>query len=173
MPSRNADLRTLALMGCCLVSIGKMAYGNTVTVSPSTHHNPVTTAAPPMDVPRFEPGLWQYRRTVMGDDSPARKISVLRKCADPSTEIRRKMADLEKRSCQFAPLAHRHNRYLSSWTCPTPLGPTRFSAVLIVRGSAGYTDLSEMRSAQHSARQRIDAVRIGECSTNGLGDQFR
>jgi len=92
---------------------------------------------------------------------------MLRKCADPSTEIRKKMAELGKRSCRFAPLTHRLHRYTSSWVCPTPLGPTRFRAVLIVRGTAGYTDLSEMRTTQHVTRQRIEAARIGECPASG------
>jgi hypothetical protein len=92
---------------------------------------------------------------------------MLRKCADPSTEIRKKMAELGKRSCQFAPLAHLWGRYVTSWTCPTPLGPTRFRAVLIVRGAVAYTDLSEMRTAEHVARQRIEAARIGECPASG------
>jgi hypothetical protein len=122
--------------------------------------------APAAEVPFFEPGLWEYRRTVVKEGSPSPQISMLRKCADPSTEIRKKFVELGKRSCRFAPLAHRHHRYISSWICATPLGPTRFRAVLIVRGTAGYTDLSEMRTTEHVARQRIEAARIGECPAN-------
>jgi hypothetical protein len=120
-----------------------------------------------VELPAFQAGLWQYRRTVVKDDSPSPRISMLRKCADPSTEIRTKMAQLESRSCRFAPLVRRRGRYLSTWICPTPEGPTRFRAVLIVKGATGYTDLSEMRSAQHVARQRIEATRIGACPENG------
>jgi hypothetical protein len=92
---------------------------------------------------------------------------MLRKCADPSIEIREKKAQLESRGCRFAPLTRRRGRYISLWICPTPLGPTRFRAALIVRGAGGYTDLSEMRSAEHMARQRIEAKRIGECPESG------
>jgi hypothetical protein len=92
---------------------------------------------------------------------------MLKKCADPSTEIREKMAQLGHKGCQFAPLARRRGRYLSSWVCPTPLGPTRFRAVLIVRGAGGYTDLSEIRTREQVARQRIEATRIGECPESG------
>lgn len=88
---------------------------------------------------------------------------MLRKCADPSTEIREKMTQLESRSCRFAPLSRHYSRYYSSWTCPTPEGPTSFRAVLIVRGAAGYTDLTEMHSTQRRTRQTIEAQRIGEC----------
>jgi hypothetical protein len=119
-----------------------------------------------VELPAFQAGLWQYRRTVVKDDSPSPRISMLRKCADPSTEIRTKMAQLESRSCQFTPFARQQNRYTASWTCPTPNGPMSFRAVLIVKGVTGYTDLSEMRSAQHVARWRIEAIRIGACPEN-------
>jgi hypothetical protein len=126
-----------------------------------------------VELPFFEPGLWEYRRTLVKDGIPSRQITVLRKCADPSTEIREKMAQLRKRDCQFAPLVHRLHRYNSSWICPTVLGPTRFHAVLIVRGSVGYTDLSEMRTTESVTRQRIEAARIGDCPASGPEKQFR
>jgi hypothetical protein len=100
------------------------------------------------------------------DNSPARRVSLLRRCAEPSAEIRTKMAQLESRSCQFTPFARQQNRYTASWTCPTPEGPMSFRAVLIVKGAAGYTDLSEVRSTQHVSRQRIEAIRIGACPEN-------
>jgi hypothetical protein len=126
-----------------------------------------------LEVPFFQAGLWEYRRTVMNDDLPGPQISVLRKCADPSTEIGLKMSQLGHNGCRFAPLTHRRGRYFSSWTCPTPLGLTRFRAVLIVRGTAGYTDVSEMRAATHVARQRIDAVWLGDCPASANGEQLR
>ncbi|HTL91315.1 MAG TPA: DUF3617 family protein [Steroidobacteraceae bacterium] len=167
MSLRRAVFGTLATVGCCLLlpPLGQPGYANTEPPR-STHHKPVTIGAAAVEVPFFEPGLWEYRRTVVKEGSPGAQISMLRKCADPSTEIREKFVELGKRSCRFAPLAHRHHRYISSWICPTPLGPTKFRAVLIVRGAAGYTDLSEMRTTEHVARQRIEAARIGECPAN-------
>ena len=173
MSLRSAVFGTLTTVGCCLLApVGQRAHASTEPPR-NTHHKPATTAAAAVELPFFEPGLWEYRRTVVKDDSPSPQISMLRKCADPSTEIRKKIAELGKRSCQFAPLAHRHHRYISSWTCPTPLGPARFRAVLIVRGAVRYTDLSEMRTTEHVARQRVDAARIGECPAGGLDSQFR
>jgi hypothetical protein len=173
MPLRSAAFGTLAIVVCCLLPpAGEPAHANTEPSRSPHPHKPAGTAAA-VELPVLQPGLWQYRRTVVKDDSPAPQISVLRKCADPSTEIRQKMAQLGHNGCRFAPLTHRHGRYISSWTCPTPLGPTRFRAVLIVRGAVRYTDLSEMRAADHVSRQRIEAAWIGECSTGGLGGQFR
>ena len=169
MSLRRVLFGTLTLAGCCLLPpFGRPSHANTEPPR-STHHKPATTAAAAVELPFFEPGLWEYRRTVVKDGVPSPQITMLRKCADPSTEIRSKMAELGKRSCRFAPLTLRHQRYLSRWTCPTPLGPTRFRAVLIVRSPAGYTDLSEMRTTEHVARQRIEAARIGECPASGPG----
>jgi hypothetical protein len=173
MPMRSAAFGTLAAMGCCLLPpLGHPAHASHEPPR-STHHKHATLSAPEADLPFFQPGLWEYRRTVVSDASPAPQISILRKCADPSTEIRRKMAQLGHRGCRFAPLAHRRGRYISSWTCPTRLGPTRFRAVLIVRDAARYTDLSEMRAGAQVARQRIEAAWIGECSASVPGGQLR
>jgi hypothetical protein len=173
MPVRSAAFGTLAMVSCWLLPPpGHPAHANT-ELPHSTHHNSAAKAPAAADLPFFEPGLWEYRRTMVNDGTPSPQISMLRKCADPSTEIRSKMAELGKRSCRFGPVKHRLHRYFSSWICQTPLGPTRFHAVLIVRGTVRYTDLSEMRTTEHVTRQRIEAARIGECPASGDDRQFR
>ena len=168
MPVRSLAFGTLTIIACCLLPHpGQPARANTEPNRSAQHHKSATTTATPVQLPAFQAGLWQYRQTVMKDDSPTPRISMLRKCADPSAEIREKMAQLKRRSCEFAPLAHRHGRYFSNGVCPTPLGPTRIRAVLIARGAGGYTDLSETRTREHLARQRIEATRIGECPGSG------
>ena len=171
MSLRSAVLYPLTL-AYCLAPIGHPAHASTEPPH-DTHHKSAATTAAAAELPFFAPGLWEYRRTLVKDGTPSSQISVLRKCADPSVEIRTKMAELGKRNCRFAPLRHRHQRYFSTWTCPTPLGPTKFRAVLIVRGASGYTDVSEMRTDEHVARQRIEAARIGECPASGPDKQFR
>jgi hypothetical protein len=156
------------MLACCLLPLPEQpARANTEPGRSAHHHKPAAPTATAVQLPLFQAGLWQYRRTVVNTDSPTPHVSMLKKCADPSTEIREKMAQLGHKGCRFAPLARRRGRYLSSWVCPTPLGPTRFRAVLIVRGAGGYTDLSEMRTREHVARQRIEATRIGECPESG------
>ena len=173
MPLRSALFGTLTTVSCCLLCpLGRPTHASTEPPR-TTHHHSAPTAAAPIELPFFEPGLWEYRRTVTNDDSPGPQFSMLRKCADPSTEIRKKMTDLGKTSCRFAPLAHRRGRYISNWTCVTPLGPTSFRAVLVVRGAVGYTHLSEMRAREHVSRQRIEATRIGDCPSSGHDAEFR
>ena len=168
MPVRSAAFGTLAILGGCLLpSFPQPAHANTPPPQTGLPHKTTKIAPAAVTLPAFQPGLWLYRRTVVKEDSPTPRVSVLKKCADPSTEIRDKMVQLKRQSCEFTPLARRRGRYFSSWICPTPLGPTKFHAVLIVRGSRGYTDLSEMRTREHIARQRIEATRIGECPDKG------
>jgi len=168
MPVRSAAFGTLTIVACCfLPPAAQPARANSEPSRSPHHHRPAAITAAGVELPVFQAGLWQYRRTVVKDGSPTPQVSMLRKCADPSTEIREKMAQLKRRSCQFAPLARRRGRYFSSGICPTPEGPTRFRAVLIVRGAGGYTDVSEVRTREHVARQRIEATRIGACPENG------
>jgi hypothetical protein len=167
MPVRSVAFGTVALVGCCLLPpLGHPAHASAEQPR-STHHKRATQSAANADLPFFLPGLWQYRRTVVKDGVLDPRIAVLKKCADPSTEIRTKMTQLEGRSCQFAPLARQRNRYLARWTCATPLGPMNFRTVLITKGATSYVDLNEMRSAQSVTRQRIEAVRVGECPASG------
>jgi hypothetical protein len=129
---------------------------------------PAAPAAPTRDhstpeLPSFKPGLWEYRRTVKTAQSLNPPASTVKKCADPSTEMREKKEALKKKGCPFEPVKRVANRYSSSWTCPTAGGLLKFRGVLIVKDSTGYEDLSEMRAAQHLTQQSIEATRVGDC----------
>jgi Protein of unknown function (DUF3617) len=119
------------------------------------------------ELPAFQPGLWEYRRTVIMGNSTKPQVSTVRKCADPAAEIRDKTAALKKKNCQFTPVQRKQERYLSSWTCPTPVGPMRFRDVLIATSTTSYQDTSEARSAQGVTQQKIEATRLGECPGSG------
>jgi len=166
MPLRSVVCGTVTLVAFCLLPPAGQPVSANTEPSRNPHQKPAAIAAA-VELPVFQAGLWQYRQTVVKDDSPIRQISMLRKCADPSTEIRTRMAQLESRSCQFAPLAHQHNRYMARWTCPTPQGPMSFRAVLIAKGATGYEYLNEVRTAQGVTRHRIVAARVGECPDRG------
>ena len=116
------------------------------------------------ELPDFQPGLWEYRRLAVTGDSARPQFATLRKCADPSGEIRSKKAQLESRGCQFAPFVRRDGRYVSSWTCPTPDGPITYRQMLIVRDRTSYAAISEIRlGRQRMIHQKMQARRLGEC----------
>ncbi len=120
--------------------------------------------ADPISLPVLKPGMWEYRRTQlsMGRDKP--QTTKVRRCSDPTSDIRKKLADLEQRGCRFAPLSHSGNRYVMSWRCPT--GNDRsvtFHDVLTVASPESYQDSSEAHQEQQVVHSEIVAIRIGNC----------
>jgi hypothetical protein len=157
MPDRSARFETLTMLGCCaLVALGPDARG-----ADRAQPTPATSMA--AELSTFEAGLWEYRRIAVASDSARPRFATLRKCADPSTEIRTKMAQLKSRDCQFAPVVRRDGGYVSSWTCPTPQGPISFRHVLIIRDATSYLAMSEARLGQRLIQQKMEARRVGEC----------
>jgi Protein of unknown function (DUF3617) len=124
---------------------------------------PAALAANSPELPVFQPGMWEYRRTMFNQGADKPQVSTVRKCSDPTSEIRLKMASLKGKSCQFEALRHTQDNYVSTWTCQTPNGPMRFHDVLTVTGATKYTDVSEAQMSQRVTRSRLEAVRVGEC----------
>ena len=157
MPFRSARFGTLTILGCVvLVPLSINVRGADPPVPA-----PAGAAA---DLPDLQPGLWEYRRLAVTSDSPRPRSDTLRKCADPSAEIRSKKAQLEGRGCQFAPLVRRDGRYVSSWTCPTPEGPVTYRHMLIVTDRTSYAAISEIRlGRQRMIHEKMQARRLGEC----------
>jgi hypothetical protein len=170
MPVRSPHLETRATLVSCLLLFACAAVRAADVPAAAPAAEPDTTA---VELPKFQPGLWEYRRTLVRGDSGKPQISTIRKCADPGADMREKMADLKKKNCQFAPLKRNKDRYISSWNCPTPGGPMRFRDVLIAKDLTSYQDVSETRSAQRVTEQKIEAVRLGECPGLGVGAPLR
>jgi Protein of unknown function (DUF3617) len=121
-------------------------------------------ATPSIELPAFQPGMWEYRRTqlTVGRNKP--QTTTVRKCSDPTSDIRKKLVDLEQRGCRFAPMSHSGNRYVMGWMCPT--GNDRsvtFHDVLTVTSTQSYQDSSEAHQEQQVVHSEIVAIRIGKC----------
>jgi hypothetical protein len=156
MACRSARFGTLTILGCCaLVPLSTKVRG----ADPPA---PVVTTLA-AELSNFQAGLWEYRRIVVANNDARPRFDTLRKCADPSTEIPRKMAQLERRDCQFTPAVYRDGGYVSSWTCPTANGPLAFRHVLVVRDATSYLSMSETRLGQRVIQQKLEARRLGEC----------
>jgi hypothetical protein len=120
--------------------------------------------APVQQPPTFQPGLWEYRRTVIRGDSANPQVTPVTKCTDPTADIRQKAEQVTSKNCQFTPLRHNNDRYQSSWTCPTPQGPLHFRDVLIANDATSYESASEVRSSRQVTQQRIEARRLAGCT---------
>ena len=165
MPVRSPQLTSM--MGACLlILISTALRAADPPAAPAPAAGPETSA---VELPRFQPGLWEYRRTLVSGQSAKPQLSTVRKCVDPSADIREKIADLKKKNCQFTPLRRNQDHYLSSWVCQTPKGAMRFRDVLTASDESSYQDVSETHSAQRVTQQKIEARRLGECPGLGAG----
>ena len=120
-----------------------------------------------VELPIFQPGLWEYRRTLVSGRSSRPQVSTIKKCSDPTADMREKMEQLKKKKCQFAPLRRSNDHYTSSWVCQTPTGAMRFRDVLTMKDQGSYQDVSETHSSQHVSQQKIEALRVGACPELG------
>ena len=134
--------------------------------APDESHPP--SAVGPVELPTLRSGLWEYRRTFMPANTSEPQVATIRKCGDPGADMREKTDRLKAKGCEFLPLKHQGERYISSWTCKTPEGPLRFRDVLVVTDANRYVVESESHSPEHVSRQKIDAVRVGECPGVGV-----
>ena len=187
MPVRCPPLTTLIALGALfLLTPGAalraadpspaVAAPETPPAAPTAPTAPTAPAAAasaaeraPVELPTFRFGLWEFSRTQLRADMAKPHVSTIRKCADPGADMREKMAALKKKDCQFAPIKHRNDRYVSTWVCQTPTGAMRFRDILLAKDENSYEDVSETRTGQHVARQKLEARRLGECPGMGSG----
>jgi hypothetical protein len=134
--------------------------------------DPQPAATPPLGVaalPSFQPGLWEYRRTMFSQGSDKPQVSKITKCSDPTSDIRQKMQSLKGKSCQFESPRHVQDHYVSNWICQTANGPMRFHDVLTAKDATSYVDVSEAKLSQRVTRSRLEAVRLGDCPASKPG----
>lgn len=155
-----------------LLGAAGMAVGLALVVtwsSPGVRATP-PAAGPPaaisaIELPDFQPGMWEYRRTQLSEGRNKPQATTVRKCSDPTSDIKKKLVDLEQRGCRFAPMRRSGNRYVMSWMCPT--GNDRsvtFHDILTVTSAGSYQDSSEAHQQQQVVHSEITAMRIGTCS---------
>ena len=130
---------------------------------PAPTSGPGASSAPGAELPTFTPGYWQYERTIVATGTPRPQRTSVKKCSNPSNEIRQKMSDLQHKGCQFTPLAQQGSRYLSSWRCTSSEGALIAHSVVTVTSETAYQDDSEVRNGERLVHARIVAKRLGDC----------
>jgi hypothetical protein len=120
-------------------------------------------------LPSFQPGLWEYRRTLFNQGSDKPQVSTVTKCSDPTSDIRQKMESLKAKSCQFTSPRLTQGHYVSNWICQTSNGPVRFHDVLTAKDATTYVDVSEAQLSKRVTRSRLEAVRLGDCPSDKPG----
>jgi hypothetical protein len=152
-----------------LVALASLPAALAQTAVPPLQPDSGASVAPGVELPAFQPGLWEYRRQVLLAANPKAQESNVRKCSDPSSEIRRTMLELQQKGCQFSSLAAKGNQYRSSWTCPVPGGVVVDRNVVTVKSETSYQDDNEVRSSGQLTRSTVVATRLGDCPAQERG----
>jgi hypothetical protein len=129
---------------------------------PAAASKPAPSAgAQPDDVPQFEPGMWEYRRTVTS--GLKHDAQVVKRCSSPTTDIRQKLAGLSGQGCSMSPPVHHENHYEFRWVCPAAHGVAVFRDRVTFISTASYQDDDEVLHAPQATRTTIVATRLGDC----------
>jgi hypothetical protein len=153
------------------VLIAALSGARAADVPAPTVQAPSRAAAPAqaesaadLGLPRLQPGNWQYQRSVISATGAAPRQATISKCADPSQEMRGKLAELKQKGCRFSPTTHTGNSYSTSWTCPARGTLLVMTQVITVTSDSSYEDSTEARLQEQVMRTKIVATRVGECS---------
>jgi hypothetical protein len=114
------------------------------------------------DVPPLRQGMWEYQRTTGTQKFAATE------CIDPSEDLRRQHAALERMGCKLAPVVQTGTTYTYGAECSLklPSGVMNFSSttVLTAEGDSAYRIESRMVNQGVTSNETITARRVADCT---------
>ncbi len=114
------------------------------------------------EVPLLRQGLWEYQRTAGTQKFAATE------CIDPSEDLRRQHAALERMGCKVAPVQHEGTTYTYSADCALklPSGVVAFSmtSVLTAESETAYRVENRMTNQGGTSDEIITAQRVADCA---------
>jgi hypothetical protein len=126
----------------------------------------VLTAAPWVaradEVPLLRQGLWEFQRTAGVSKFTATE------CIDPSEDLRRQHAALEKMGCKLSPALRAGSTYTYTADCSVklPSGAATFSttSVLTAESDTAYRIENRLTSQGGTTNESITAQRVADCA---------
>ena len=114
------------------------------------------------DLPALRQGMWKFQRTVAGE-----KIESTQ-CVNPTEDMRKMNAKLEKSGCRFSPVKKSGNVYTYTADCSIkmPSGATmnsRSTSVMTVAGESSYKIEIDAVTDGQASKEQLVAQRIGDC----------
>jgi uncharacterized protein DUF3617 len=114
------------------------------------------------DVPSLRRGLWEYQKTAGANRYAATE------CIDPSEDLRRQQAALEKMGCTLSPTLHNGSSYTYSAECSVklPSGAVTFTtvSVLTAESDSAYRLENRMTNKGSTTNESITAQRVADCA---------
>lgn len=114
------------------------------------------------DVPLLRQGLWEYQRT-----AGAQKFAAT-ECIDPSEDLRRQHAALERLGCKVAPVGRDGTTYTYAADCALklPSGVVTFTTTTVLTADSDTAYRIERRINNQGATsdESISAKRVADCT---------
>jgi hypothetical protein len=114
------------------------------------------------EVPLLRQGLWEYQRSVGVNKFAATE------CIDPSEDLRRQHAALEKMGCKLSPALRAGSTYTYTADCSVklPSGAATFSttSVLTAESDTAYRIENRLTSQGGTTNESITAQRVADCA---------
>ena len=119
------------------------------------------TAVGAEDLPQFQPGLWEFKRTIeelkQGVKPPPLN---LQECVDPTASLKKHK---ETPGCKFSPITKSGDSYSFTADCQTDRGRLRSKNVITVETDSAYRLRVESQAGEQQWTELLVARRIGEC----------
>lgn len=119
------------------------------------------------DLPTFQPGLWTFTINVVTPGSALPHMQTMRRCANPSEDVRKKWQALAVETCKFSPVSHSGNRYSYSSTCQKEGMQLSLKATITVESDQAYRVDTESRTNNQVRKEVLVAKRDGDCPASG------
>jgi hypothetical protein len=114
------------------------------------------------EVPLLRQGLWEYQRTAGVNKFAATE------CIDPSEDLRRQHAALEKMGCKLSPALRAGSTYTYTADCSVklPSGAVTFSttSVLTAESDTSYRIENRLTHQGGTSNESITAQRVADCA---------
>jgi hypothetical protein len=121
----------------------------------------MATAAFADDVPKFRPGLWEFKRTIEGARGTTKPITQdLQKCTDP-TENFTKRGELP--GCTLSPIARKGSTYSFTADCNIKGVDVHSGSATVVESDSAYKVTIETTAGDRHTKEVLVAKRIGDC----------
>ena len=122
----------------------------------------IPTARADDEVPVLRQGLWEYQRIAGTQKFAATE------CIDPSEDLRRQHAALERMGCKLAPVVHAGTTYTYAADCALklPSGVASFSTttVLVADSETAYHYETRLTNQGGTSNESITGQRVADCA---------
>jgi hypothetical protein len=116
------------------------------------------------DLPAFRKGMWEFNRTVEGQDAGGKAATLTnKKCTDPSADMKRMNELLAKQGCKFSTPTSRGNVHTFTSECQIQGVAAKSRSVITVESDSAYTVQVDGTAGGRATKELLVARRVGDC----------